>query len=54
MISAIGAWVVFSQGLSAVQIAGALVVLAALGAIVLEVRSNAAPVQMPLSVSAGD
>jgi drug/metabolite transporter (DMT)-like permease len=54
VISAIGAWVVFSQRLSAVQIAGALVVLAALGAIVLEVRSNAVPVEIPLSVSAGD
>lgn len=54
VISAIGAWVVFSQRLSAVQIAGALVVLAALGAIVLEVRSNVVPVDIPLSVSAGD
>ena len=54
VISAIGAWIVFSQQLSAVQIAGALVVLAALGAIVLEVRSNAVPVEIPLSVSAGD
>jgi len=54
VISAIGAWVVFSQRLSAVQIAGALVVLAALGAIVLEVRSNVVPVEIPLSVSAGD
>ena len=54
VISAIGAWVVFSQRLSAVQIAGALVVLAALGAIVLEHRSNAIPVEIPLSVSAGD
>ena len=54
VISAIGAWVVFSQRLGAVQIAGALVVLAALGAIVLEHRSNAVPVEIPLSVSAGD
>lgn len=54
VISAIGAWVVFSQQLSAVQIAGALVVLAALGAIVLGVRSNAVPVEIPLSVSVGD
>ena len=54
VISAIGAWVVFSQRLSAVQIVGALVVLAALGAIVLEHRSNAIPVEIPLSVSAGD
>jgi drug/metabolite transporter (DMT)-like permease len=54
VISAIGAWIVFSQRLSAVQIAGAVVVLAALGAIVLEHRSNAVPVEIPLSVSAGD
>ena len=54
VISAIGAWVAFSQQLSAIQIAGALVVLSALGAIVLEVRSNAVPAEIPLSVSAGD
>ena len=54
VISAIGAWIVFSQQLSPVQIAGALVVLAALGAIVLEHHSNAVPVEIPLSVSAGD
>ena len=54
VISAIGAWLLFSQRLSLVQIAGAVVVLAALGAIVLEVRSNAVPVEIPLSVSAGD
>ena len=54
VISAIGAWVVFGQRLSAVQIAGSLVVLAALGAIVLDVRSNAVPADIPLSVSAGD
>ena len=54
VISAIGAWIVFSQHLSAVQIAGALVVLAALGAIVLEHHSSAVPVEIPLSVSAGD
>ena len=54
VISAIGAWVVFSQRLSAVQIAGAVVVLAALGAIVLDHHSNAVPVEIPLSVSAGD
>lgn len=54
VISAIGAWVVFGQRLSLVQVAGALVVLAALGAIVLEVRSNAVTVEIPLSVSAGD
>ncbi len=54
VISAVGAWVFFGQRLSSVQIAGALVVLAALGAIVLEVRANAVPVEMPLSVSAGD
>jgi drug/metabolite transporter (DMT)-like permease len=54
VISAIGAWIVFSQQLSPVQIAGALVVLAALGAIVLEHHSNAVPVDIPLSVSAGD
>ena len=54
VISAIGAWIVFGQQLTAVQITGALVVLTALGAIVLEVRSNAVPVEIPLSVSAGD
>ena len=54
VISAIGAWIVFSQQLSPVQIAGALVVLAALGAIVLEHHSSAVPVEIPLSVSAGD
>ena len=54
VISAVGAWVVFGQRLSSVQIAGALVVLGALGAIVLEVRSNVEPLEMPLSVSAGD
>ena len=54
VISAIGAWLLFSQRLSLVQIAGAVVVLAALGAIVLEVRSKAVPVEIPLSVSAGD
>ena len=54
VISAVGAWVLYSQRLSFVQIAGAIVVLAALGAIVLEVRSNAVPVEIPLSVSAGD
>ncbi len=54
VISAVGAWVVFSQQLSPVQIAGALVVLAALGGIVLEVRSSAVPVEIPVSLSAGD
>jgi drug/metabolite transporter (DMT)-like permease len=54
VISAIGAWVVFGQRLSGVQIAGTLVVLTALGAIVLDVRSNAVPADIPLSVSAGD
>jgi drug/metabolite transporter (DMT)-like permease len=54
VISACGAWVVFSQDLSAVQIAGALVVLTALGAIVLDVRSNAVPAEIPMSISAGD
>ncbi len=54
VISAIGAWIVFRQQLSAIQIGGALVVLAALGAIVVEHRSNAVPAEIPLSVSAGD
>ncbi|MEY2414716.1 MAG: hypothetical protein QOH53_50 [Ilumatobacteraceae bacterium] len=54
VISAIGAWIVFNQQLSPVQIAGALVVLVALGAIVLEHHSSAVPVEIPLSVSAGD
>jgi drug/metabolite transporter (DMT)-like permease len=54
VISAVGAWILFSQDLSVVQIVGAVVVLAALGAIVLEVRSNSVAVEIPLSVSAGD
>jgi drug/metabolite transporter (DMT)-like permease len=54
VVSAVGAWVVFSQQLSGLQIAGAAVVLTALAAIVLDVRSNAVPVDIPLSVSAGD
>jgi drug/metabolite transporter (DMT)-like permease len=54
VVSAVGAWFVFAQELSALQIAGAVVVLAALGAIVLDVRSNAVPAEIPLSVSAGD
>lgn len=54
VISAIGAWIAFGQGLSAIQIAGAFVVLAALGAIVMGVRAKPAPVEVPLSVSAGD
>ena len=54
VVSAVGAWLVFTQELSALQIAGALVVLAALGAIVLDVRSYAVPADIPLSVSAGD
>ena len=54
VVSAVGAWVVFSQRLSGLQIAGAAVVLTALAAIVLDVRSNAVPVDIPLSVSAGD
>ena len=54
VISAVGAWVVFGQRLSSVQVAGALLVLADPGAIVFEMRSNAVPVEIPLSVSAGD
>lgn len=54
VISAVGAWIVFGQRLSPVQIAGAVVVLAALGAIVLQHRSTSVPVEIPLSVSAGD
>jgi len=53
VISAVVAWMVFGQRLSSVQIAGALVVLAALGGIVLEVRANAAAVaELPVAVSA--
>lgn len=51
VISAIGAWVVFGQQLGGVQMAGAIVVLAALGGIVLEARSNAASTAIPLTVS---
>jgi len=54
VISAVGAWIAFGQSLSVLQVAGAVVVLAALGAIVMEVRSAAAPVEEPLSISAGD
>ena len=52
VISAIGAWIVFGQQLSPVQIAGALVVLAALGGIVYEARANAAATEVALSISA--
>lgn len=52
VISAVGAWIAFGQRLSSVQIAGALVVLAALGAIVLEVRSNTSIADIPVSISA--
>jgi drug/metabolite transporter (DMT)-like permease len=52
VISAVGAWMVFGQRLSGVQIAGALVVLVALSAIVLEARSNAVAAVAPLSISA--
>jgi drug/metabolite transporter (DMT)-like permease len=54
VISAVGAWFAFGQRLSAMQFAGAFVVLAALGAIVVDVRSKPAPVEVPLSISAGD
>ena len=54
VISAVGAWIVFSQQLTGVQIAGALVVLVALGAIVLDVRANAVVAPVPVSLSAGD
>jgi drug/metabolite transporter (DMT)-like permease len=52
VISAVGAWIVFDQQLSAVQVAGALVVLAALGGIVYEARANAAAAEIVLSISA--
>jgi drug/metabolite transporter (DMT)-like permease len=52
VISAIGAWIVFGQHLSSVQIVGSLVVLASLGAIVLEARANASTVEIPVSISA--
>jgi len=52
VISAVGAWIVFGQHLSSVQIAGSLVVLAALGAIVLEARANASAADIPVSISA--
>lgn len=51
VISAIGAWVVFGQHLGAVQMAGAIVVLAALGGIVVEARTNAAPAEIPVVIS---
>jgi drug/metabolite transporter (DMT)-like permease len=51
VISAAGAWIVFGQRLDKVQIAGALVVLAALGAIVLDVRSNAPVADIPVQIS---
>ena len=52
VISAVGAWIVFDQQLSAVQVAGALVVLAALGGIVYEARANAVAADIVLSISA--
>ncbi len=52
VISAIGAWIVFGQQLGAVQIAGAFVVLAALGGIVYEARASAAATEVALSISA--
>ena len=52
VISAIGAWVAFDQRLNAVQVAGAVVVLVALGAIVLDVRSSAPIADIALPVSA--
>jgi drug/metabolite transporter (DMT)-like permease len=52
VISAVGAWIAFGQRLDKVQIAGALVVLAALGAIVLDVRSNAPVADIPVQISA--
>ena len=52
VISAIGAWMIFGQALGGVQIAGAVVVLAALGGIVLEARANAAAAEIVLSISA--
>ena len=42
VISTIGAWAIFSQALSASQVAGAVVVLIALGAIVRKQRSDRA------------
>ncbi|MGZ4680077.1 MAG: DMT family transporter [Ilumatobacteraceae bacterium] len=54
VISAIGAWMIFGQALGAVQIAGAIVVLAALGGIVLEARANAALTVTSLSISTAD
>lgn len=51
VISAIGAWVVFGQHLGAVQMAGAIVVLAALGGIVVEARTNAVPAEIPVVIS---
>lgn len=51
VISAIGAWMIFGQALGGVQIAGAMVVLGALGGIVLEARANAAAEAIPLTVS---
>lgn len=52
VISAIGAWIVFGQRLSGVQIAGAVVVLGALGGIVVEARAHNAAVEIPLSIAA--
>jgi drug/metabolite transporter (DMT)-like permease len=52
VVSAIGAWVVYSQRLSSVQIAGAVVVLLALGAIVLDVRSTSQVADIPLPIPA--
>ena len=51
VISAIGAWVVFGQQLGGVQIAGAVVVLAAIGGIVVEARSAAHVDAIPVVVA---
>jgi drug/metabolite transporter (DMT)-like permease len=52
VISAIGAWAFFDQRLSGVQIAGALVVLTAIAAIVVDVRANSPAVDIPLPIPA--
>ena len=52
VISAIGAWVVFGQTLGAAQVAGAVAVLAAIGGIVMEAKSNHVPVEIPVAVPA--
>ncbi len=54
VLAAIGGWVVFSQELGALQIAGAAVVIVALGAIVRRQRSDHALARAAEAAAIGD